>query len=172
MPTEPSLSPPCALVLFGATGDLVRRKLVPALYNLLLDEMLPERFVIVAVVRKKLDGNELRARLRDGVETYSRRAIDAEAWARLERAITTVTADANSADGLAPLREHLDGVDRESATAGNRLFYLAVPPSAYAGIVGGLGEAGLQRPGTDGSFSRIIKSYPQTQTLQPFNRLR
>ncbi len=160
MVTEPNLSRPCALVLFGATGDLVRRKLVPALYNLLLDDMLPERFAIVAVARKELDRAELLARLRDGVEHYSRNAFDAETWVRLERAITTVAADAGLADGLTPLREHLAGVDRESETAGNRLFYLAVPPSAYAGIVSGLGAAGLQRPGTGGSFSRIVLEKP------------
>ena len=99
-------------------------------------------------------------RLRDGVEHYSRRSIDDEAWVRLARAISTIAADAGSADGLAPLREHLARVDQEFETAGNRLFYLAVPPSAYAGIVGGLGEAGLQRPGTGGSFSRIVLEKP------------
>jgi glucose-6-phosphate 1-dehydrogenase len=160
MATEQNFSRPCALVLFGATGDLMRRKLVPALYNLLLDDMLPERFAIVAVARKELDRNELLERLRDGVERYSRRGINQEVWLRLERALTTVAADAGSADGLAPLREHLAGVDRDSETAGNRLFYLAVPPAAYAGIVEGLGEAGLQRPGPGGSFARIVLEKP------------
>jgi len=160
MATEANLSRPCALVLFGATGDLMRRKLVPALYNLLRDDLLPEPFAIVAVARKELDRNEFLARLRTGVSDHSRRAVDDEAWNRLASAITTVAADADSETGLAPLREHLAVVDRESGTAGNRLFYLAVPPSAYAGIVGGLGAAGLQRPGTDGSFARVVLEKP------------
>ncbi|MCH7779822.1 MAG: glucose-6-phosphate dehydrogenase [Acidobacteria bacterium] len=173
MATEPNLSKPCALVLFGATGDLMRRKLIPALYNLLLDDMLPERFAVVAVARKEPDREELLTRLRDGVERYSRRAIDDETWVRLERAISILVADAGSTDGLAPLSEHLAGVDREFETAGNRLFYLAVPPSAYAGIVGGLGEAGLQRPGPGGSFSRIILEKPighDLESAQTLNR--
>jgi glucose-6-phosphate 1-dehydrogenase len=128
MTTEPNLSEPCALVLFGATGDLMRRKLVPALYNLLVDDLLPERFAIVAVARKEVDRNELLARLRDSAERYSRRAIDDEAWARLAGAISTVAADAGAADGLAPLREHLARVDKEFGIEGNRLLYLAVPP--------------------------------------------
>jgi glucose-6-phosphate 1-dehydrogenase len=160
MAPEQKISPPCALVLFGATGDLARRKLVPALYNLLLDDMLPERFSIVAVVRIEHDRDELLTRFRDGIERYSRRAIDQDAWLRLESAITTVTADAGSAEGLKPLSEHLANLDRDSGTAGNRLFYLAVPPSAFTGIVGGLGAAGLQRPGIGGSFSRIVLEKP------------
>jgi len=173
MITEPNLSEPCALVLFGATGDLMRRKLVPALYNLLVDDLLPERFAIVAVARKEVDRNELLARLRDSAERYSRRAIDDEAWARLAGAISTVAADAGAADGLAPLREHLARVDKEFGIEGNRLFYLAVPPSAYAGIVGGLGEAGLQRPGAGGSFSRIVLEKPighDLESAQTLNR--
>ena len=153
-------SEPCALVLFGATGDLTRRKLVPALYNLLLDEMLPERFALVAVARKERDCDELVERLRGGVERYSRRGFDEQAWARLRRSITTVAADASSPDGLAPLRDHLAGIDRDSGTAGNRLFYLAIPPSAYAGIVGGLSAAGLHCPGEGGAFSRIVLEKP------------
>ena len=153
-------SRPCALVLFGATGDLMRRKLVPALYNLLLDGLLPERFAVVAVVRKEPDRDTLLSRLREGVEHHSRRPIGAETWDRLEGTISIVAADAGSNDGLAPLRVHLENLDRENGTGGNRLFYLAVPPSAYPGIAAGLGAAGLQRPGEDGSFARIVLEKP------------
>ncbi len=157
---------PSALVLFGATGDLMRRKLVPALYNLLLDDVLPERLAVVAVARKEPDRNALLQRLREGVEQHSRRAFDEDAWKRLAASISTVVADAGSPAGLAPLRDHLEGVDRECETGGNRLFYLAVPPSAYAGIASGLGRAGLHRPGNDGSFSRIVLEKPIGSDLE------
>jgi len=160
MANQPNTSEPCAFVLFGATGDLTRRKLVPALYNLLLDDLLPERFAIVAVARKEQDRGDLVKRLREGVERHSRRRLDDEKWASLARSISTVIADAGSPDGLSPLRDHLAGVDRDFQTAGNRLFYLAVPPSAYTGIVAGLGAIGLHLPGEGGAFSRIVLEKP------------
>ncbi len=160
MASEQETPRPCALVLFGATGDLMRRKLVPALYNLLLDEMLPQCLAIVAVTRRETDRDDLLARLREGIEQHSRRALDADVWARLESAISTVAADAESERGLVPLREHLAEIDRRCDTSGNRLFYLAVPPSAYAGIAAGLGAAGLNRPGEGGTFARIVLEKP------------
>ena len=151
---------PTAFVLFGATGDLSRRKLIPGLYNLLLDGLLPERFAIVAIVRKELDRAEFVERLRKNVDKHSRRPFETEAWKKLEQSISIVVADAGNEDGLAPLADRLGEIDRELETGGNRLFYLAVPPSAYCGIVRGLGDAGLQCPGPEGSFSRIILEKP------------
>ncbi len=171
MANDQDLPRPCALVLFGATGDLARRKLMPALYNLLLDEMLPQCLAIVAVTREEADRGALLQRFREGIEQHSRRALDAEAWTRLERAVSTVAADAGSAAGLKPLRDHLEQVDRTCDTAGNRLFYLAVPPSAYAGIAAGLGEAGLQHPGEAGTFARIVLEKPIGRDLDSAREL-
>ena len=160
MVSESNSLDPCAFVLFGATGDLTRRKLLPGLYNLMLDEVLPERFAVVAVVRKPTDLRPLLERLREGVKQHSRRPFESATWDRLEKSISVVVADATGDSGLQPLCEHLEALDRDSGTSGNRLFYLAVPPSAYAGIVTGLGEAGLHRPGSEDSYSRIVLEKP------------
>jgi glucose-6-phosphate 1-dehydrogenase len=156
---------PCAFVLFGATGDLSKRKLIPALFNLLLDEMISEPFAVVAVIRTPTEREVLIERLREGIRQHSRRESDDTIWKRLEDSISIVIADAADDDGLKPLAQHLDKLDREFGTGGNRLFYLAVPPSAYSGIVDGLGEVGLQRPGSGGDFSRVVLEKPIGRNL-------
>ena len=162
---------PCVFVLFGATGDLSRRKLIPGLYNLLLDGLLPERFAIAAVARKPVDRAEFVERLRKNVDKHSRRPFEPEAWNKLAESISVVVTDAGHDEGLRPLADHLAEIDRDRETAGNRLFYLAVPPSAYRGIVRGLGDAGLQCPGPDGSFARIVLEKPVGHDLSSAREL-
>ena len=151
---------PCSFVLFGATGDLSQRKLIPALFNLWVDQMLPDDFSIVAVIRVPTDRDELLERFREGIAAHSRRQPDDESLETLLSKVEIVIADASNDEGLRPLKERLDGLDQEKGTGGNRLFYLAVPPSAYGSIVRGLGEVGLQCPGEKGSFSRVVLEKP------------
>jgi glucose-6-phosphate 1-dehydrogenase len=149
---------PCALVIFGANGDLSRRKLVPALYNLLLDESLREAFAVVGASRTDMSSEQLRDLLRKGVGKHSRRPLDPDHWADLARRISYVCTKGE--DGYARLAEHLRAIEAESGLDGNRLFYLATPPSAFAAIVRGLKGAGLHRPGNGGRWSRIVVEKP------------
>jgi glucose-6-phosphate 1-dehydrogenase len=145
-------------VIFGATGDLTRRKLVPALYSLQQDGLSPERFAIVGAARSELSREAWLAELEQGVREFSRRELDEQAWKKLAAAITYVRIEGR--DGFARLARHLEGVDREHGTSGNRLFYLSVPPSAIPGLIEGLRGAGLERPGADGKWSRVVLEKP------------
>jgi len=150
---------PCSMVIFGASGDLTRRKLVPALYNLMLDRLLPGSFATVGVARREMSGAAFRESLREGVESYSRRAFDESLWEDLSANITYVPTE-NSVEGYRKLAAQLDRLDSERGTSGNRLFYVSTPPSAFPGIVERLGEAGLNRPGKGGNWARIVLEKP------------
>jgi glucose-6-phosphate 1-dehydrogenase len=129
MANVPQLGP-TILVIFGAGGDLTRRKLVPALYNLLLDRQLPERFAIVGVARKNMENDAFRQRLREGVDRFSRRgAVDASLWASFAKTISYLSEDlTHPASGLV-LRARLEEIEGEWGARANRVYYLAVPPA-------------------------------------------
>ena len=149
---------PCAVVIFGATGDLTRRKLVPALYNLQHDGLLPERFAIVGAARSDSSREAWLAELEQAVREFSRRELDERVWRKLADAISYVRYEGE--DGFARLAEHLRSVDGEHGTGGNRLFYLSVPPSAIPALIEGLHGAGLDRPAEGGKWSRVVLEKP------------
>jgi len=157
---------PCTMVIFGASGDLTRRKLGPALFNLLLDGFLPESFAVVGVGRSDLGDDGFRKLLRQGLEQHSRREFDEQRWAELVPRLSYVTPDPDAADRYAGLAEHLDRVDEQWGTSGNRLFYLATPPSAFPVIVRQLGQSGLNRPGANGEWSRVVIEKPIGRDLE------
>ncbi len=150
---------PCVLVIFGASGDLTRRKLAPALYNLQVDRLLPRSFAIVGVARSPMPDSEFRTALREGVAAHSRRPIDERLWGEIEQGLSYVPVG-DELDGFVRLREHLERLDRERGTSGNRLFYLAVPPSAFRPIVSLLAKAGVSEPGAGGSWCRVVLEKP------------
>ena len=151
---------PCTMVIFGASGDLTRRKLVPALYNLQLDGLLPEDFCVVGAARRSMSRDEFVDTLRAGVAKHSRQAFDDEAWNRLAAKTSYVCVDSDDPDAYDRLARHLDEVDKRHDTAGNRLFYMATPPSAFPVITNRLGQAGLNRPGAGGEWARIVVEKP------------
>ncbi|HKQ62510.1 MAG TPA: glucose-6-phosphate dehydrogenase [Candidatus Polarisedimenticolaceae bacterium] len=151
---------PCALVIFGASGDLTQRKLVPALYNLYLDGHLPESFAVVGVARRKMGAAEFVAAVRAGIAEHSRQPLDPARWEELAKRISYVEADTVDPAAYARLKAHLERIDAEHGTAGNRLFYLATPPSAFAPIVEQLGQAGLNRPSQPEARTRVVVEKP------------
>ncbi len=148
---------PCTVVIFGASGDLTHRKLVPALYNLVLDGLLPSRFAVVGVARTPSD--TLLDGLRSGVETHSRRSLEPARWAELAAAWSFLAVGGDP-ESYARLAEHLAEIDRTRGTGGNRLFYLSVPPSAVPGVLAGLAGAGLNQPGAEGGYARVVLEKP------------
>ncbi len=160
---------PCTVVIFGLTGDLAQRKLVPALYNLHHDRLLPGAFAVVGTARGEVDDAELRAALRAGADKHSRRSPSDELWQELDRRLSYC--GTSGPDGYAALARHLDKIDETEGTGGNRLFYLATPPSAFAPIVKSLGEAGLNRPGKNGSFARLVVEKPVGVDLESAQKL-
>jgi glucose-6-phosphate 1-dehydrogenase len=131
--------PPQTLVVFGASGDLARRKLLPALYDLACDGLLPERYAIVGSGGSPLDDAAFRNRARDGVEQFSRHRLDDTHWQGFAHKLSYVRAPLDDPEAFGTLRDHLMTVDGED----RRLFYCGTPSSAFPTIIRRLGEAHL-----------------------------
>jgi glucose-6-phosphate 1-dehydrogenase len=126
---------PCALAIFGASGDLTRRKLFPALYSLAFRRLLPEKFGVVGIARSEETDDEFRERMKEAVQEFGRDEFREDVWEWLAdgmRYVATEFADEGGEDRVA---EALNELDRERGTAGNRVYYLAVPPGAFEPIV-------------------------------------
>jgi glucose-6-phosphate 1-dehydrogenase len=149
------------MVIFGATGDLTARKLVPALYNLALDQQLPTEFFVVGFARRDWDDARFRATMLEGVNAHSRRRpADPAVWEGFARRLRFLSAPFEDPAGYAALGRLLDAIQRESGAGRDRIFYLATPPSAYPAIIRRLGEAGLVHRSPSEGFSRIIVEKP------------
>ncbi len=139
---------PCAVVIFGATGDLTARKLIPALYNLAHEGQLPAGFAIVGFGRRPKSDAEFRAELRQAVAGHARfQPINEAVWEALAQGIYYHRGEYAKPADFAALATLLERVDRERGTAGRRLFYMATPPGQFAEIVGSVGAAKLNGPG-------------------------
>ncbi|HEY8208875.1 MAG TPA: glucose-6-phosphate dehydrogenase [Myxococcaceae bacterium] len=134
---------PCALVIFGATGDLAQRKLLPALYNLHREGWLPENLGVVAYSRSASDTEEFRRKAKESVAKFSRSGLEDASWATFVDRIECQPGAFDDPQAYARLRERLIGIDKERQTGGNRLFYLATPASNFPEILGHLTAAGL-----------------------------
>ena len=162
---------PFTLVVFGASGDLTRRKLIPALYSLDRKGLLPEHFALVGVARRPLGDEAFRSGLQEGLRQFSG-AGDAWTWDRLRNQVFYFQSNYSDEASFRELAAMLERVGREHGTGGNRLFYLATPPEAYAGIAERLGAVGL---GGDwqGGFARIVVEKPfgrDLETARDLNR--
>jgi glucose-6-phosphate 1-dehydrogenase len=136
--------PPQTLIVFGASGDLARRKLFPALYDLAYEGLLPERCAIVGSGGSRLDDAAFRERARGGVEEFSRHRLDDGRWQAFAQELSYVSAPLDDPDGFGALRERLVTVNADLGAEGRRLFYCATPPSAFPTILQRIGEAGLR----------------------------
>jgi glucose-6-phosphate 1-dehydrogenase len=135
---------PTTIVIFGAAGDLTGRKLLPALYNLYLDEWLPEEFAVVGVDMKKISDDNFRDYLRKKTNAFSRRGrVNDEAWKRFAGKIHYFSADFNDASAFKKLSSRLMEIDKKAETVTNKVFYLAIPPSMIETVAEHLGEVNL-----------------------------
>jgi glucose-6-phosphate 1-dehydrogenase len=135
------LPPGVTIVIFGGGGDLAHRKLLPALYNLHVDHLLPPKIAIVGVGRKDQSDGDYRAFAKDGVKQFSRRPIDEEAWKTFAAALFLVNMSLDDEHGFAKLGARLDTVEHERGLTGDRIYYLAVPPALFAPTVKELARA-------------------------------
>ncbi|MBX6340889.1 MAG: glucose-6-phosphate dehydrogenase [Thermomicrobiaceae bacterium] len=158
---------PCAMVIFGASGDLTRRKLMPALYDLAVDGLLPPGFSVIGFARRPLTHEEFRAQMREGVERFARhRPIDSGVWETFEQGLFYLSSEFQNPEGYDRLARELERLDRERGTAGNRIYYLATPPEDYELIVDNLGRAGLAQPESEQNWTRLIVEKPFGHDLQ------
>src|SRR5262245_45891402 len=115
---------PCTVIIFGASGDLTKRKLVPALYRLTQERLLPAEFAIVGFARSPMSHDDFRAKMKDAVATYSEaKRVDEEVWRSFAQGIFYVAGDVNNADSYKHISTLLDQMDDEGVNAGNRVFY-------------------------------------------------
>jgi glucose-6-phosphate 1-dehydrogenase len=130
---------PCALVIFGASGDLTHKKLMPALYALMIRRLLPSRFAIVGVARTEQETDAFRNDMKEAVQKYARDEYREDVWNELAESLYYIAADFTDEGDDEALAELLEKLDHEKELGGNRMYYLAVPPAAYSTIVEAVG---------------------------------
>jgi len=150
---------PAVVVIFGASGDLTQRKLVPALHSLSCEGLLPQSTRVVGVARSPLTDRDFRSRNFEGVRSYARLKPNiCELWPQFENRISYLSGDYTDQETYRKLAGRLADIDREHGTGGNTLFYLATPPTLYPEVARGLGEAGLNRQ--EAGWRRIVVEKP------------
>ena len=165
-----SVAEPCALVIFGATGDLTRRKLIPALYNLAADGNLPSGLAVVCFARRDKTSGVFREELGEAARKYSRRPVNDELWARFAANIFYHRSSFDEAAGYASLAKELETLEARIGTRGNRLFYLASSPTEFDIILENLRNSGLSHA-KSGAWARIIVEKPFGTDLPSAHRL-
>jgi glucose-6-phosphate 1-dehydrogenase len=168
----PSVDEAFSLVIFGASGDLTRRKLIPALWSLYASRTLPEPFAIICTARTALTDEEFRVRMRDAVVEFARTKPPSEqVWGRFADALSYVPGDPTDPELYRRLSVRLKEIEGAGDRPSNRLFYCATPPSLYDDIVENLGATGLAHG--ERGWARIIVEKPfgrDLVTAQALNR--
>ena len=150
---------PCCLVIFGASGDLTHRLLVPALYNLAASGLLPETFALIGVARSESSSEAFRDDLAKSLPKFATRNVDNAIVKKLLDCVAYVQGEPDDPQTYEKLGRELSRIESERETKGNRLFYLATPPAAFVPIGTRLGESGLARE-DNGAWRRIIIEKP------------
>jgi glucose-6-phosphate 1-dehydrogenase len=163
-------APPCAMVIFGATGDLTKRKLIPALYNLAADGLLPDEIAVVGVGRSPLAEDEFRQRMGEDLRHFATTDVDDAKVDWLLHRLRYVSGDLDDPETFQRLAQTLAKADEELGTGGNYLFYLAVPPGLFSQYIQSLGEAGLTRE-EEGRWRRVIIEKPFGHDLDSARKL-
>jgi glucose-6-phosphate 1-dehydrogenase len=157
---------PCAVVIFGAAGDLTKRKLVPALYNLAQDRLLPAEFAIIGTARQVMNDEEFRTRMREAVAEYGAdKSVDENVWQSFAEGLFYLPGEFGEEETYERLKQTLERVDRERRTAGNRIFYLSTAPDFFGPIAEQLSKAGLAQPEGSG-WTRVIVEKPFGHDLE------
>jgi glucose-6-phosphate 1-dehydrogenase len=157
---------PCLLVIFGASGDLTSKKLMPALYSLALRRLLPEKFGIVGAARSEESDDAFRERMKHAVQEHARDPFKDEVWQELAAGMRYVTLDFADDKAEDALAETLTELDNERGTMGNRVYYFAVPPSAIGTLVDEIAE----RRSSEG-WVRLVIEKPFGHDLQSAREL-
>jgi glucose-6-phosphate 1-dehydrogenase len=149
---------PCVMVIFGASGDLTKRKLIPALYNLAKDNLLSKEFALVGFARNELSSEQFRDLISKEIGEFATTKIDPDLWHWFSRRIYYLSGDFDDPKAYQTLRDLLAQIDKEHGTRGNYFYYQATAPSFFAPIVQQLGEAGLVKE--DQGWRRAIIEKP------------
>ncbi len=161
---------PIAMIIFGASGDLSKRKLYPSLYRLFRSRMLPDRFLILGTGRAGITESEFRQMMEESVEEALPRDFDRQLWTDFAEHLHYLSIEYSAPESYTrSLRGLLPGLEARHQTGGNRIYYLAIPPSAFETVIRNLGEAGLNR-GEQG-FSHVVIEKPFGRDLDSARKL-
>jgi glucose-6-phosphate 1-dehydrogenase len=169
--TKPPPAPPCAFVIFGASGDLTRRLLIPALYNLAEAGLLSDGFCIIGVARGDIKVEDFRAGLEKALNDFATQTVNPITAKWLLSCVTYVIGDVDDPGTYQRLKAELERVEGSGRSQGNRLFYCATPPQAFAPIATRLGEAGLLEEKEGGPWRRLIVEKPFGTSLESAREL-
>ena len=150
---------PCVMVIFGFTGDLTRRKLIPALYNLASQQLLSREFAVIGIGRSPMSDNTAREKVTEDFKQFATGTVDADLWEWFVRRITYVNGDFDDSATYDKLKEKLAKVDQEHNSHGNYFFYLATAPNFFGDIVERLAKVDLMKE-ENGHWRRVIVEKP------------
>jgi len=159
--SESHPAPPCTVVIVGASGDLARRKLIPALYNLdhCGEGILPPQTAIVGFARTKMGADEFRKYAREAIDRYSRLKTEEHCWRRFEQRLDYV-GGLDQSDGFERMRERIEQIERARGLPPNRIFYLSIPPGAITSTISSIASAGMIADPRGKNFSRVVVEKP------------
>ena len=163
---KPAPADPCVFVIFGASGDLTRRLLVPALYNLAAAGLLSDGFRILGIARAEMSADDFRAHLEKGLAEFATQKVDEATAKWLLSCVSYLSGDVDDPETYAKLKTELERLEASGLSQGNRLFYCATPPQAFAPIALHLGAAGLSEEHEGGPWRRLIVEKPFGTSLE------
>ncbi|MEI8055831.1 MAG: glucose-6-phosphate dehydrogenase [Actinomycetes bacterium] len=166
----PRIAGPCGLVIFGVTGDLARKKLMPAVYDLANRGLLPPAFALVGFARRDWEDEDFAQIVHDSVRQYARTEFREDVWAELSKGIRFVAGNFGDDAAFAELAETVAELDRERGTGGNHAFYLSIPPKNFGAVVQQLESSGLSAS-VDGAWRRVVIEKPFGHDLESAREL-
>jgi len=166
----PQIAGPCGLVIFGVTGDLARKKLMPAVYDLTNRGLLPPGFSLVGFARRDWADQDFAQIVHDSVKEHARTEFREEVWQQLSEGCRFVSGDFSDDVAFENLRQTIEDLDKVRGTDGNHAFYLSIPPRFFSDVIGQLKEHGLATPADD-SWRRVVVEKPFGSNLETARQL-
>lgn len=152
------------LILFGGTGDLTKRKLLPAIYNLYIDNLLPDDFFVLSVGRREKDTEQYRKEMKESIENFSRNKLDSEKFDNVANRVYYYKMDFTQSKGYTELDKYIKNLESKYNTKGNRVFYLAISPDAFGTVVNNLNK--YKMAGTKTGTKRVVIEKPFGRDLK------
>ncbi len=163
---------PTIITIFGASGDLCARKLVPAIYNLAVDNLLPADFYLIGFGRKPIPDEEFRSLASEAISKFSRRELNRDIWDRIEKNAFYCSGGYDEVEAFQKLRDKVDSIEKDLGREIQSVFYVSTPPSVFEPIIKNLGEVGLAKRHQDGDrHTKVVIEKPFGKDLESARHL-